>query len=445
MGSPPLLPLDADEVVDVVLAATGSERLTEHIIAFQGTRRVEEVLGQQLDAQLGQPGTVEVVQVQVRGRVARVEALRHAVQAGGEDRGRGEVRVARAVDRAVLDAPRVRDPQHLRAVVAAVADVDGRPGGAAGGADDEALVGVHGRRRQRDVRLRVRLQAADEVVGVARQAHAVRVVGGVGVEHVDPVLPQAHVEVAAVAGQVPERLGHERRDEPALLRERLDHVAEEHGAVAGRQRVGVREVLLELAVGVLVVGGVVVPAELVEVPRDVPDEVEVAGERPHVVTGLLHGVERVGDLDRPVVGAAQQEVLELRADLQLEAELGGLGELAAQDRARAVRPRLAVDVEVAGEARDLRLPRQHREARRVGHRDEVGVVGPLAHGARRVAGESRAVGEQVVEVRGGDELGARLAVHVDELREQELHVVLSDVGADLVDRRRHGAPCIGVG
>ena len=53
---------------------------------------------------------------------------------------------------------------------------------------------------------------------------------------------------------------------------------------------------------------------------------------------------------------------------------------------------------------------------------------PIAPGGE--AGEARAVVEQVVEVRGRDELGARLAVHVDELREQELDVVArADVGA----------------
>ena len=177
------------------------------------------------------------------------------------------------------------------------------------------------------------------------------------------------MEVAAVAGQVGERLGHERRDQPALLGQRLDHVAEEHSPVAGRQRVGELEVLLELAVGVLVVGGVVVPAELGDRLRDLGDEVEVAGQRAHVVAGQLERVERVGDLDPAVVGAPDQEVLELGADLQLVARLGRAGERVAEDRARAVRPLLALDGDVAGEPGDVRLPRQDRQAARIGHRD----------------------------------------------------------------------------
>ena len=86
-------------------------------------------------------------------------------------------------------------------------------------------------------------------------------------------VPERHVEVAAVPGQVRERLRHERRDHPVLLRQRVNHVAEEDRAVADDERVVVGEVLLELAVRVLVVVRVVPPPELVAVPRDRGQEV----------------------------------------------------------------------------------------------------------------------------------------------------------------------------
>ena len=70
---------------------------------------------------------------------------------------------------------------------------------------------------------------------------------------------QADVEMAAVPGQMREWLRHEGGDQTALLGQRLDHVAVEHSPVARGQRVGELEVLLELAVGVLVIGRVVVP------------------------------------------------------------------------------------------------------------------------------------------------------------------------------------------
>src|SRR4029450_5425608 len=100
------------------------------------------------------------------------------------------------------------------------------------------------------------------------------------------------------------------------------------------------EVLLELAVGVLMVGRVVVPTQGGDVARDRRDEVEVAREAAHVVTGLLEGVERVGDLDGAVLALAHEEVLELGADAELVAEGLGAGELVAQGGGGAVGPTL---------------------------------------------------------------------------------------------------------
>ena len=68
-------------------------------------------------------------------------------------------------------------------------------------------------------------------------------------------------------------------------------------------------------------------------------------------------------------------------------------------------------------------------------------------------GEAGAVVEQVVEVAGGHELGVRLAVHVDELREEELDLAVADQLADVVGVSRcdqwllvgHGVGCPVVG
>ena len=229
-----------------------------------------------------------------------------------------------------------------------------------------------------------------------------------------------------------ERLGHERRDQPALLRQRLDHVAVEHSPVARGERVVELEVLLELAVRVLVVGGVVVPPEAGHGLRDRRDEVEIAGQRAHVVTRKVERVELVGDFDRAVLTPADEEVLELGAHLQLEPELLSARQLVAQDRARTERPRLALDRHVAGEARHVRLPRQDRQRGRVGDRDHVRIVRALADVAGGEPGEAGALGEQVVDVVRRDELRARLAVHVDELSEQKLDLPLADDSPDVI-------------
>ena len=242
------------------------------------------------------------------------------------------------------------------------------------------------------------------------------------------------MHVAAVAGQVAERLRHEGGDQAALLRHRLHHVAVEDRAIAARQRVGRAEVLLELPVGVLVVGGVQPPAERVDVLDHLGDEVEAPGQRADVVTGELEGVELVGDLDAAVLGLPQEEVLELVADLELVAHLLAALHLVAQDRARAVGPLLALDRDVRGEPADVRPPGQLRERADVGHGDHVGIVGLLADVAGGEAGEAGAVCEQRLQLLGGDQLGARSRVHVDEVREQELDPVVLDCLANIVSR-----------
>ena len=234
------------------------------------------------------------------------------------------------------------------------------------------------------------------------------------------------MHVAAVAGQVRERLRHEGRDQPALLRHRLDHVAVEDRAVAAGQRVGRPPVLLELAVRVLVVGRVQPPAQLVDVLDHLGDEVEAPRQRADVVAGLLERVELVGDLDAAVLGLADEEVLELVADLELVARVLAALHLMPEDRARAVGVLLALDRDVRGEPADVRLPGQLRERARVGHRDHVRVVRLLADVAGREPGEPGSVGEQVVQLLGRDQLRARPRVHVDEVREQELDAVVLD-------------------
>ena len=67
--------------------------------------------------------------------------------------------------------------------------------------------------------------------------------------------------MAAVSGQVGERLGHERCTKPMLLGDRLDHELEEAQLIGRRQRVIEVPVDLELTVGVLMVVLVRTPSE----------------------------------------------------------------------------------------------------------------------------------------------------------------------------------------
>ena len=64
------------------------------------------------------------------------------------------------------------------------------------------------------------------------------------------------------------------------------------------------------------------------------------------------------------------------------------------------------------------------------------MMGLLADRAGGESGEARAVRHQPVEQPRGHELRVRLPVHVHELREQELDVVLADVALDVPNRAR---------
>ena len=229
----------------------------------------------------------------------------------------------------------------------------------------------------------------------------------------------------AVAGDVAERLGHERRRHAGVVGEHVDHVPEEDRPVGRGDGVGVVEVALELAVAVLVVVGVVAPPELVHVPGQRREEVPHPGQALDLVTGLGRAVERVGDLQAAVGGAAQQRVLGLDPGLEDPAALlAHLLEQPLQDDARGVGPGLAVDLRIAVQHSDARLPRHPGVGRGVGEHREVGVGRALADVTGGEAREARAAVHQHVQARPRYRLRARLAVHVDEHRQEELDAVL---------------------
>ncbi len=232
---------------------------------------------------------------------------------------------------------------------------------------------------------------------------------------------EALVEMRAVAGLVGKGLRHEGRDEPELLGDVLRQVAKEDVAVAHGERVRVREVELELAVPVLVVERVDVPAEPVHQRHHAIEEREAAQERAHVVAGLGERVGRIRD-DEASVLELEDVDLALDAEVHAEAHLGRLGEHALQRDARVQGIGLAVEVVVGRQPRDLGPPRQLDQALDVRHRADLVVVRRLAEPVERVAGEELRAGHHVLEV--GDRHALRLRVAVD-----------VDVGADAVGAR----------
>ena len=103
------------------------------------------------------------------------------------------------------------------------------------------------------------------------------------------------VQVGAAAGELGEGLGPEAHPSAQRFRHRLGHHPEEGVAVGGHQ--GVREgpVDLELAVGILVIGLIRPPAQLLHRFEQAADQLELAHQRQLVVAGFALGVVDIGD------------------------------------------------------------------------------------------------------------------------------------------------------
>ncbi len=234
-----------------------------------------------------------------------------------------------------------------------------------------------------------------------------------------------------VAGLVGERLGHERGVQPLPTGQRVHHQAQHDEPVGGGECIAVPEVLLELAVGVLVVVGVVPPAHGVHVARHGREVVEHGREPTGVVAGQHGGVPLVGRAERAVVVAVQHRVLGLDTRLEHQVLFGRPGDRPLEDHPGRIGPLLALDRGVALHRGDVGLPRQHRVRERVGQRQDVRVGGRLAHGPGGEPGEPGPDLEQVVYRGHRHELGARLAVHLHEHGVDELDAVVGDAGLEL--------------
>jgi hypothetical protein len=178
-----------------------------------------------------------------------------------------------------------------------------------------------------------------------------------------------------------EGLGHVGGDRPEALGDLARHHLEKRVAIGRGQGVGVLPVDLVLRIGVLVVRGVRLPAELVEVADDRAQVAHRAGEALEVVARLVHRVDAVGveGGDAAVGEPRHEEVLGLGADHHRVTFPPERLERAPERRARAVGPRAGVDGDVTGEARDPGLPRHQGVGGEVGDRDHVVIVRPLAH------------------------------------------------------------------
>src|SRR3990172_6091444 len=194
----------------------------EVVVLLQRAQRLLQGAGNRL--QLRRLFRRKLVRVLVQ-RIARVDLVLDAVQAGHEHGGKGQVRVAGRVRRAELDALGLR----LRGV-----DGDACRGGAVAGgvhqvhrrliAGDQPLVGVGSGRAERHQRPGVLQEAADvPAAELAGEGVALLVS-----EESLLVFPERLVDVHAGGGVAEQRLGHERGDLVVLAGDILDDVLVPH-------------------------------------------------------------------------------------------------------------------------------------------------------------------------------------------------------------------------
>ena len=235
----------------------------------------------------------------------------------------------------------------------------------------------------------------------------------------------------AGAGAVGIGLRHHGRFPAEFARDLLHHHAPDDEAIRHGHDVGIGKVELELAVGVLVVEGMHLPAERVHRRDDLVQELEIYQREARVIGRLGNRV--AGIVRRNAVmrrGVAPDDVgFALDAEIELQTHLGGALDLPGEDRARAHRIRLFVIGQLAGDHGDVRPPRELHHGIRVGDHGELVVVRALAETVEGGAGKELGAAHHPVEMsdrhrlRLGDPVGVDIKGHaiLDPLVDETLH------------------------
>ena len=261
------------------------------------------------------------------------------------------------------------------------------------------------------------------------EAEATRIVFRIAGEDVAAALEvaQRHIEMRAIAGAVGKRLRHHRRNQTFLLGIVFRHHAEEGDAVASRQGIGIGEVELILAAGVLVVEGIQVPAEVVDDARHLVEPGEIAHEAAHVVAGLDQLVVGIGRVQRAIGCLLQDEDLAFDAEVEAEAHLGCLGDLLLQRNPGRERIWFAMERQVCWRPRELRLPRQLNDMGEVRHRGKLVLVRLLAEAIQRVAGVEFGAIHHMRQMIDRDDLALLRAMDVDIGADNVFHALVAQV------------------
>ena len=299
-------------------------------------------------------------------RLARVDLVADAVEAGAQERRDRQVRVAGGVDAAVLEAAAGGDAHRRGAVLPAPVLVDRGPEAGV----PHAAVGVDRRVAHAHQRVEVLQQAAEEV---ARRLGELRGAFRVVEDVLALVVDEREVVVVPVRAHARERLRHEGRQEPVLAADRRADLAVGRDVVRGADRAVEAEVELELAGRVLVVAVAHVEAQRLPVLDHVHEHrtellelVDVVAVRLRDALGRLAGLRL---LEPHHLGLDADQ--ELQPELLLEVVRDPLEVLARVGVEQLAGLRV---VAVAVHARDARIPGQHLERVEVGHGGQLGLL-----------------------------------------------------------------------
>ena len=185
-------------------------------------------------------------------------------------------------------------------------------------------------------------------------------------------VPDRDMRVTAVAGQALDGFGHECCAVAVLFRDAFGHEFKERMLVCGFHRIVKIPVHLPLAIRVLVVVLVGVPAQFKHVIGDFTDHVQTPHKRLLVITRLGGGIEGVADL---VALGGQQEKLCLDAGFDVHAFFGGFGNQAAQHVARRLGDGFAFHDAIGRHPCDCLVPWQDDHGLGVGYGQHVGMRG----------------------------------------------------------------------
>ena len=401
--SVPFLGLELDVAGNEIAELLGHDRR-----GLQRADRIEQVERQLL---AGLYGVAVGIHVDVEAR-ARVAIIGDAVEAGGEQPGLQQIGIGGTIGEADLEAAGFGNADQMGPVVAGIGHRVRRPGRArCRPRRIDALVGVDGRVEQRGQRIGRMHDTAEELI--AQFGHAE--LAGLVLEQIAAVLPHRDMGMAAIAGEIDERLRHEGGAQPVLLGDRAHHIFEEGVAIGGRQRGVELPVHLELAVSVLVIVLIRLPAQRQHGVANLGDHL-VAPHQGLLVVARLRLLVR--DIGRRTAVGGDQEELAFDTGFQLIALRRRIGDHALEQVSRRMCHRLAVHPGIGREPADLRLPRQLDQARRIGHREHVGIGrGHVEPG--REACEASAGLHHAVDRRRRHQLGALHAEQVG-IRDQEI-------------------------